>query len=98
MRAFADYLLIGVLAVAAMSLITVASVDLTAGARPMPEQGGLIQSVDRSHKGNRLDMPSKVGSETPKAKKQIALPDGCEPAFSPLMPAERPSLTGHCVS
>ena len=98
MRTFTGYVMIGLLAVTAMSLATIAGLDLTAGARPMPEQGGLIQSVDRTHKGNRLDMPAQVGSETPKVKQQIALPEGCEPAFSPLMSPDRPTVTGHCVS
>ena len=83
MRAFMGYLLIGVLAALSMALATVTGLGLSAGARPMPERGAIIQHVDRTHKGDRLDLPATVGAG-PVPKQQMTLPEGCEPVFSPL--------------
>jgi hypothetical protein len=97
MRAFMGYLLIGVLAVLAMGLVTVTGLGLAVGARPMPERGAIIQHVDRTHKGDRLDLPTTVGIR-PVPKPQITLPEGCEPVFSPLVSAERANILRRCVS
>jgi hypothetical protein len=98
MRAFTGYILIGVPAALAMGLVSVAGVGLAVGARPMPERGAAIQHIDRTHKGNRLDLPTTLGSRGPVPTQQIALPDGCEPAFSPLVSVDSSNITGHCVS
>ena len=97
MRAFMGYLLIGALAVLAMGFVTVAGLDLAVGARPVVERGAIIQHVDRTHKGDRLDLPRTVGPP-PAVKQPIALPEGCEPTFSPLVLAGRPAISGRCVS
>jgi len=97
MRAFMGYLLIGVLAVLAMGLVTVAGLGLAVGARPVPERGAIIQHVDRTHKGDRLDLPTTVGSR-PVPKQHMALPEGCEPLVSPLVSAGLPSTSGRCLS
>ena len=94
MRAFMGYLLIGVLAVLSMALVT--GLGLSAGARPMPERGAVIQHVDRTRKGDRLDLPATVGAR-PVPKQEMALPEGCEPVFSPLSTG-RPSISGRCLS
>ena len=98
MRAFMGYLLIGVMAVLAMALATVTGLGLSAGARPMPERGAVVQHVDRTRKGDRLDVPATVGGARPVPKQQqMALPEGCEPVFSPLSTG-RPSISGRCLS
>lgn len=97
MRGIAGYLLIGVLAVLAMGLVTVAGLGLAVGARLMPERGAIIQHVDRTHKGDRLDLQSKFGSR-PLTKQPMAVPVGCEPAFSPLVKAGHPKISGRCLS
>ena len=97
MRAFMGYLLIGVLAVLAMGLVTVTGLGLAVGARPMPERGAVIQHVDRTRKSDRLDLPTTVGAR-PVPKQPMALPEGCEPMFSPLVSVGRPSISGRCVS
>jgi len=90
------YLLIGVLAVAAMGLATVAGLGLAVGARPLPERA-IIQHVDRTHKGDRLDIrTSKVGARP--APQRSAVPVGCEPLFSPLVSPEGSRISGRCVS
>ncbi len=97
MRAFMDYLLIGVLAVLSMALVTVAGLGLAVGARQVPEPGEIIQHVDRTHKGDRLDLPATVGVQRV-PKQRIVLPEGCEPAYSTLVSAGQPSMPGRCVS
>jgi len=97
MREFFGYLVIGLLAVAAMGLSTVAGLDIAVGARPMPEGGPVIQHVDRTHKGDRLDMRGSVGTR-PMTKKEIFAPDGCEPMFSPLVAPDQPKSSGRCIS
>jgi hypothetical protein len=96
MRAFMGYLLIGVLAVLSMALATVTGLGLSAGARPMPERGAIIQHVDRTHKGDRLDVPATVRART-MPKQEMTLPEGCEPVFSPLSTG-LPSISGRCLS
>ena len=98
MRAFAGYLLIGILAVAAMGLVTVAGLDLAVGARPMPEHGAVIQHVDRTNKGDRLDIQQTTIRSRSVPKQRIALPEGCEPVFSPLVSADRGGISGRCIS
>jgi len=51
-------------------------------ARTLSPPGAIVQSVDRTHKGNRLDQAvTRVGKE-PSAPQTIM--DGCEAAASPL--------------
>ena len=97
MRGFAGYLLIGVLAALAMGLVTVAGVGLAVGARPMPERGAIIQHVDRTHKGDRLDLHRTVGNR-PATNQPMAVLVGCEPAFSPLVASSRQNISGRCVA
>ena len=97
MRAFLGYLLIGVLAVLAMALVTVSGLGLAVGARPVPERGAIIQRVDRTHKGDRLDLSTTVGVR-PLPTQPVVLPEGCEPAFSPLVSHGQASVAGRCLS
>lgn len=64
------------------------------GARPLAPAGMTAQGVDRSHKGDRLDMPAvRVGKQpVPPAK----LMNGCEPAASPLSASG--DVTGRCAA
>lgn len=65
----------------------------SAGARPLVPTG-LMQSVDRSHKGDRSDMPAvQVGKQpVPDSK----LMNGCEPAASPLSASGQ--VPGRCAT
>jgi hypothetical protein len=98
MRALAGYVLIGVLAVAAMGLVTVAGLGFAVGARPVAENGAVIQHVDRTHKADRLDVHETTVRSRSAPKQQIALPEGCEPVFSPLVVTKQANISGHCVS
>ena len=97
MRLFMKYPLFRVLAVLALGLVIGTGLGLAVGARPVAERGIIVQHVDRTHKGDRLDLPATVGIR-PVPKRQMALPEGCEPAFSPLVSAGRSSVTGRCIS
>ena len=98
MRALAGYVLIGVLAVAAMGLVTVAGLGFAVGARPVAENGAVIQHIDRTHKADRLDIHETTVRSRSAPKQQIALPEGCEPVFSPLVAAKQANISGRCVS
>jgi hypothetical protein len=97
MRGFAGYLTIGVLAALAMGLVTVAGLGLAVGARPVAGRGAVIQHVDRTDKGDRLDLRKTLGGRPP-TRQPAAVPVGCEPAFSPLAKAEHPNISGRCDS
>jgi hypothetical protein len=100
MRGFAGYLLIGSLAVLAMGMVTVGGLGLAVGARPVAGSGQIIQYVDRTHKGDRLDLHTTVGTRSllPTRKKPEAVPVGCEPVFSPLAASARANYSGRCIA
>jgi len=98
MRGFMGYMLIGILAVMAMGLVTIAGVGFAVGARPVTERGAVVQHVDRTHKGDRLDMRTTLSSRPVAKKKATAAPVGCEPAFSPLVAPDHPHMSGRCIS
>ncbi len=101
MRGFAGYLLIGTFAVLAMGLATVAGLGLAVGARPLGAGGQVIQHVDRTHKGDRLDLKSTAGTPwlRPVAKQPAkTMPRGCEPAFSTLAVSADANVSGRCLA
>jgi hypothetical protein len=100
MRGFAGYLLIGSLAAVAMALTTVTGLDLAVGARPLAARGELIQHVDRTHKGNRLDIHATIGVRPlpPLHKQPAKMLMGCEPAYSPLAAAAPANTSGRCLA
>jgi hypothetical protein len=56
--------------------------------------GTTLQSVDRSHKGDRLDVPmTRVGKQPVTTPKVLI---GCEPVSSPLAGTARASIPGRC--
>jgi hypothetical protein len=111
MRGFAVYLLAGVVTVLALDVVAPAGVlGLAIGAAPAAGTGGVMQYVDRTYKGDRLDINrggvsiigksggnSRFGAE-PQAK-PVGVPYGCEPAFSPLSAsAHAENFARDCVS
>jgi hypothetical protein len=97
MRGFSGHLLIGALAATAMGLITVGG--LAVGARPVAGPGQLIQHVDRTHKGDRLDRQTSFRRGLQPAPKQPSrLPEGCEPPISSLAAAGRFDDSGRCLA
>lgn len=102
MRAFAGYFLIGSLAALATGLVTVTGADLAVGARPVVEPGQLIQSVDRTHKSDRLDLGTvsapAVAPVPPHQKEPATLPIGCEPAVSALAGPAQSNNASRCIA
>ena len=89
MRGFTSYIVAGILvAIATAFIAPLAGLSLTVGARSTVEGGYAVQSVNRSHKGDRLMLPAAAGQpqvpvKSPASKSPTVLV-GCEPVFSPL--------------
>jgi hypothetical protein len=98
MRGFASYLLAGILVVVAMDFIAPPiGLGLPVGAWPTVEQGSLVQSVNRSNKGDRLSVPTAVDkSQAPRKSPTVLV--GCDPVFSPLSASARANVARHCVA
>ena len=98
MRGFASFLLAGIMVVVAMDFIAPPSgLGLSVGAWPTVEQGTLVQSVNRSNKGDRLNVPMAVDkSHAPRKLPTVLV--GCDPVFSPLSASARANISRHCVA
>lgn len=101
MRGIASYRLAGILTMLAISFVATLALGaggcLTVGALPMAERGVTAQFVDRSHKGDRLSLPTDIGTrQAPSAPPAVMI--GCEPAFSPLSAAGRVNTSGRCIA
>jgi len=106
MRGFAVYILAGIFTVLALDIVAPpAGMGLAIGAWPTAEMGTIgTQSVDRSNKGDRLDV-IEAGGISRKGKTQIGstpaprqpVPVGCEPAFSPLSGSAAANFARGCV-
>ncbi|MGH6665031.1 MAG: hypothetical protein ACREB2_09025, partial [Pseudolabrys sp.] len=95
------YRLAGILTALAIgcviSLALGVMVGLAVGARPVTERGVTTQFVDRTHKGDRLSLPTDIGARhVPSAPRKVMV--GCEPAFSPLLAAARATGEGRCIA
>jgi hypothetical protein len=100
MRGFFGYLLIGALAAMAMGLVAAAGIGLAVGARPVAEPGQVIQHIDRTHKGDRLDLQTTFGKGRlqPPPKRPSRLPEGCEAPISSLVAAGGWDDSGRCIA
>jgi len=97
MRGLASYLLAGILVMLVLDFIAPpAGLGLAIGAQPATDRVVMPnQFVDRTHKGDRLPLPTDIGrQQTPHAPLMI----GCEPAFSPLSTSARVIVAGRCVA
>jgi len=98
MRGFIIYMAAGTLAVLVMNFIAPPSgfeFDFGTGAALARDPG--IQSVDRTHKNDRLSVPRLAGERSVPAKPPAMLV-GCDPAFSPLTPAARANFPARCIT
>ncbi len=101
MRGFAGYLLIGGLGVTAMGLVTLAGLGFAVGARPIMAPGQVIQYVDRTHKSDRLDVRTTIGTRPqrqPAEKRPEKMPIGCDPVFSTLAASAHANYSGRCMA
>jgi hypothetical protein len=97
MRGIAGYLLIGMSAALASGALTFMGLDLDASALPAPKISPTIQHVDRTHRGDRLDMHTTIDKgAVPKRRNRVLV--GCDPAFSALLTSARANFSGRCVA
>jgi len=97
MRGLASYLLAGILVMLVLDFIAPpVGLGLAIGAQPATDLAVVPnQFVDRTHKGDRLPLPTDIGrQQTPHTPLMI----GCEPAFSPLSTSAHVIVTGRCVA
>jgi hypothetical protein len=66
------------------------------GARAAVERDAPIQTVNRTHKGNRLPVPAAAGKMQP-SRPSPTIMIGCDPAFSPLSTFARANFAGRCI-
>jgi hypothetical protein len=72
---------------------------LSVAAWTVTRPGTPVQSVDRSHKGDRLHIDKSAIPEQPAEHKPAKLMDGCEPAFSPLATSAHADIApGRCIA
>lgn len=102
MRGLASYILAGVVVVLAWDFVAPpAALSLALGRWPAADASPAvatqypIQDVDRTHKGDRLKLPTTVGKRQTPAPPPSTLV-GCEPLFSPL--SARAAMTGRCIA
>ncbi|MCK9919109.1 hypothetical protein MXD81_59275 [Microbacteriaceae bacterium K1510] len=108
MRSVVSYSLASVLVVLTAGFVAPASwLGLPVGARPVVGTGMTVQTVDRSNKSDRLDIPltvidkkkpaTTVGKERAPAA-PVKILDGCDPVFSPLSSSAQANLPGRCLA
>ncbi len=91
MRGFVSYLIAGL-------VILAVGFGLSVGAAPIAKNDSILQTVDRSNKGDRIPVTT-VGKQQPEpAKKRPSVLTGCDPAFSPLSTSARNNFARSCVA
>jgi hypothetical protein len=74
-----------------------AGVGIAVGAWPYVDGSTRPQIVDRTHKGDKLRIPSANNRRnTPSGNPAMLI--GCEPVFSALSSGARANFAGRCVS
>lgn len=97
MRNFVSYVLASALVVLLLAVIAPAGFGLSVAARQSVEgQGAVPQTVDRTHKSDRLQVPRASGRQiTPPGAPVLV---GCEPAFSTLAKEKQANFPGRCLA
>ena len=88
------------LATAIGVLVPLFGFGLPFGASATVEPGGSVQSVNRTHKGNRLSVPvsAEQRQQTPTPTRTPGtIMVGCDPAFSPLAASAQANFSSRCV-
>jgi len=93
MRGLVSYLLAAFVVVMALDSVAPIGLGLARGAIPVAE-GSLVQSVDRSHKADRLP----VTTEKEQRAVQPSMLVGCDPGFSPLSVSARANFARRCIA
>jgi hypothetical protein len=99
MRGFVIYLAAGAMAVLALDFIAPPlGLGLAVGAGPAAGHDSTVQSVNRSHKADRLLVPTTTVGKQPAPPKSPAVMVGCDPVFSPLSASASANVAGRCVA
>lgn len=85
-----------VVAAAFIAFAMVYGVPQLASARAEAEP--VRQIVDRSHKGDRLFFSAVANTVQVKPGPGAGVPEGCDPAFSPLAVGEADNFPARCLS
>jgi hypothetical protein len=97
MRGFSIYLVAGTLVVLTLALVLLTvGPGISVNAWPVAAQGSTVQSVDRTHKGDRLTIPVTTVDKRPAPDRPQKVMVGCDPAFSPLT-ASPANFPGRCA-
>lgn len=98
MRGFMSYLVAGFVVVLAMDLIAPpVGLGMALVAWPVAKEAPGVQLVNRTHKGDRLQVP--VASERQKAPPSApSTLVGCESVFSSLSANARLNFAGRCLA
>ncbi|HEY6028502.1 MAG TPA: hypothetical protein VIV09_16510 [Pseudolabrys sp.] len=72
------------------------NLGFSVGARPLVPTGSVVQSVDRTHKGDRAGLPMTRVGKQPLPSPAEKIMDGCEPAASALSASAQ--IAGRCAA
>lgn len=109
MRGLTSYLVAGMLVVLGIAFAAPAAwLGLPVGARTVADSGAALQSVNRTNKSDRLNVPVTIIGKKPAVpattvgKEQapvtpVKILDGCDPVFSPLSTSTQANLPGRCA-
>ena len=98
MRGFVLNIILGTAVVVMLGVVAPPLVGFALGARQPADDVGNSQIVDRTHKGNRLQLPTVNGRKKPPTSAPTML-TGCEPVFSSLSSsAASANFAGRCVA
>jgi hypothetical protein len=99
MRGFALYMVAGILVVLAMDFIAPpVGLGLAVGAWPAVARGTIVQSVDRTGKSDRLNLPTATVGRQQSPRKSPTVLVGCDPVFSPLSASARANFARRCIA
>ncbi len=101
MRQYASYLVTASILAAALGVVVpLIGFGVPVGARTTVGRDAIVQSVNRTHKGNRLrihiQMPATIERPQPIRRSPTILV-GCEPLFSPLS-ASATNFPSRCLA
>ncbi len=98
MRGLVSCLLAGILVVLAMEFFAPpVGFGVVVRATPAAEPNAITQFVDRTHKGDRLSLPTSFGEQRAPEPPLPAM-FGCDPPFSRLLASARTNVSGRCVA
>jgi hypothetical protein len=97
MRRFTAYVVASFLVVLTLFLIVPQlGIGISVRALPVVAPGSMIQSVDRTGKGDRLPISVTTVDKEPAPDRPQKIKVGCDPAFSPLA-GSRANFPGRCA-